>query len=284
MNGRTPQEPDNAARAGAKSRPPAGAKTARVAGEALAAIAAPFGIPVAMAAPGAGEAGGAWQAGAGAGAAGGGGAGAGGNGGAAADASSNVGPAPIAAAPGATDDTRLVWVDMEMTGLRPEIDRIIEVAIVITDSDLNPLAEGPVLVIHQPDAVLDAMDAWNTATHGRSGLTEQVRRSRITEAVAQAQLLDFLRDWVPQGKSPMCGNSICQDRRFMARYMPELEAWFHYRNLDVSTVKELCKRWAPAVARGFDKRSAHTALADILESIEELRYYRDHFIAKPSLA
>jgi oligoribonuclease len=188
------------------------------------------------------------------------------------------------AVPGGTDESRLVWVDMEMTGLRPEIDRIIEIAIVVTDSDLNPLAEGPVLVIHQPDSVLDSMDAWNTATHGRSGLTEQVRRSRITEAVAQVQLLDFLRDWVPQGKSPMCGNSICQDRRFMARYMPELEGWFHYRNLDVSTLKELCKRWAPAVARGFDKRSAHTALADILESIEELRYYRDHFIAKPSLA
>jgi len=190
----------------------------------------------------------------------------------------------LAAVSTGTDETRLVWVDMEMTGLRPEIDRIIEIAVVVTDSDLNPLAEGPVLVIHQPDAVLDAMDAWNTATHGRSGLTEQVRRSRITEAVAQAQVLDFLHDWVPQGKSPMCGNSICQDRRFMARYMPELEAWFHYRNLDVSTLKELCKRWAPAVARGFDKRSAHTALADILESIEELRYYRDHFIAKPSLA
>jgi len=190
----------------------------------------------------------------------------------------------LAAISTGTDETRLVWVDMEMTGLRPEIDRIIEIAVVVTDSDLNPLAEGPVLVIHQPDAVLDAMDAWNTATHGRSGLTEQVRRSRLTEAVAQAQVLDFLHDWVPQGKSPMCGNSICQDRRFMARYMPELEAWFHYRNLDVSTLKELCKRWAPAVARGFDKRSAHTALADILESIEELRYYRDHFIAKPSLA
>jgi oligoribonuclease len=173
---------------------------------------------------------------------------------------------------------------MEMTGLRPEIDRIIEVAVVITDSDLTILAEGPVIVIHQPDNVMAGMDAWNTATHGRSGLTEQVQRSRVTEAVAQAQVLDFLRQWVPAGKSPMCGNSICQDRRFMARYMPELEAWFHYRNLDVSTVKELCKRWSPAVARGFAKRSAHTAMADILESIEELRYYRDHFIATPSLA
>jgi oligoribonuclease len=196
-----------------------------------------------------------------------------------------VGPAGATSAVSAgTDETRLIWVDMEMTGLRPEIDRIIEIAVVVTDSDLNPLAEGPVLVIHQPDRVLDAMDAWNTATHGRSGLTEQVRRSRLTEATAQTQLVNFLRDWVPAGKSPMCGNSICQDRRFMARHMPELEAWFHYRNLDVSTVKELCKRWAPAVARGFDKRSAHTALADILESIEELRYYRDNFIGRPSLA
>ncbi len=183
-----------------------------------------------------------------------------------------------------TDETRLVWVDMEMTGLRPEIDRIIEIAVVITDGELNPVAEGPVLVIHQPDGVMDGMDAWNTSTHGRSGLTDQVRRSRLTEAMAQKQMLDFLRDWVPQGKSPMCGNSICQDRRFMARYMPELEGWFHYRNLDVSTVKELCKRWAPSVARGFAKRSAHTALADILESIEELAYYRAHFIAAPSLA
>jgi oligoribonuclease len=182
------------------------------------------------------------------------------------------------------DETRLVWVDMEMTGLRPEIDRIIEVAVVVTDSDLKLLAEGPVLVIHQPDSVLSGMDAWNTATHGRSGLTEQVRRSHLTEAAAQVQLLEFLRAWVPPGKSPMCGNSICQDRRFMARYMPEFEAWFHYRNLDVSTVKELCKRWAPSVARGFAKRSAHTALADILESIEELAYYRAHFIAAPSLA
>jgi oligoribonuclease len=187
-------------------------------------------------------------------------------------------------APTGTDETRLIWVDMEMTGLRPEIDRIIEIAVVITDSDLAIVAEGPVLVVHQPDDVMAAMDAWNTATHGRSGLTEQVHRSRLTEALAQAQVLEFLREWVPAGKSPMCGNSICQDRRFMARYMPELEAWFHYRNLDVSTVKELCKRWSPAVARGFAKRSAHTALADILESIEELRYYRDHFIATPSLA
>ena len=182
-------------------------------------------------------------------------------------------------APGAPDETRLVWVDMEMTGLRPEIDRIIEVAVVVTDSQLQVLAEGPVLVIHQPERVLAGMDAWNQATHGRTGLTERVRASRITEAMAQQRLLDFLCDWVPAGKSPMCGNSICQDRRFMARYMPELEAWFHYRNVDVSTLKELARRWAPEVVRGFEKRSAHTALADIRESIEELRHYRAHFIA-----
>jgi oligoribonuclease len=179
--------------------------------------------------------------------------------------------------PSAPNETHLIWVDMEMTGLRPEVDRIIEVAVVVTDADLNVLAQGPVLAIHQPDAVLNAMDAWNTATHGRSGLTERVRRSTITEADAQRALVEFLKPWVPAGKSPMCGNSICQDRRFMARTMPELEAYFHYRNLDVSTVKELCKRWRPEVAKAFSKRSAHTALADIEESIDELRHYREHF-------
>jgi oligoribonuclease len=181
--------------------------------------------------------------------------------------------------PAVPNETFLIWVDMEMTGLRPEIDRIIEVALVVTDTDLNILATGPVLAIHQPDSVMAAMDTWNTATHGRSGLTERVRTSTVTEAQAQAMLIDFLRPWVPAGKSPMCGNSICQDRRFMARTMPELEAWFHYRNLDVSTVKELCKRWRPEVARAFAKRSAHTALADIEESIDELRHYRQHFLA-----
>jgi len=179
--------------------------------------------------------------------------------------------------PSAPNETHLIWVDMEMTGLRPEVDRIIEVAVVVTDADLNVLAQGPVLAIHQPDSVLNAMDAWNTATHGRSGLTERVRRSTITEADAQRALIEFLKPWVPAGKSPMCGNSICQDRRFMARTMPELEAYFHYRNLDVSTVKELCKRWRPEVAKAFSKRSAHTALADIEESIDELRHYREHF-------
>ena len=175
-------------------------------------------------------------------------------------------------------EDRLIWVDMEMTGLSPEVDRIIEVAVVITDGELEILAEGPVFAIHQTDAVLDAMDSWNTATHARSGLTQRVRESRVTEATAQRELLAFLAGWVPAATSPMCGNSICQDRRFMARYMPELEAWFHYRNLDVSTIKELCKRWQPAIARSFAKRSAHTALADIIESIEELRHYRAHFL------
>jgi oligoribonuclease len=179
--------------------------------------------------------------------------------------------------PPATNETHLIWVDMEMTGLRPEVDRIIEVAVVVTDRELAILARGPVLAIHQPDAVMAAMDAWNTATHGRSGLTARVRESTITEAQAQAELIAFLREWVPAGKSPMCGNSICQDRRFMARTMPELESYFHYRNLDVSTVKELCKRWRPEVARAFAKRSAHTAMADIEESIDELRHYREHF-------
>jgi oligoribonuclease len=179
--------------------------------------------------------------------------------------------------PAIANETHLIWVDMEMTGLRPEIDRIIEVALVVTDSALNVLATGPVLAIHQPDAVMAAMDTWNTATHGRSGLTARVKASTVTEAQAQRVLIDFLRPWVPPGKSPMCGNSIGQDRRFMARTMPELEAYFHYRNLDVSTIKELCKRWRPEVARSFAKRSAHTALADIEESIDELRHYRQYF-------
>ena len=187
-------------------------------------------------------------------------------------------PETAPAAAGRPDDTRLVWVDMEMTGLRPDIDRIIELAVVVTDADLNVLAESPSWAVHQPDAVLEAMDDWNKGTHGRSGLLERVRASRLTEAQVQAEALGFLAPWVPPGRSPMCGSSICQDRRFMARTMPELEAWFHYRNLDVSTLKELCKRWAPEVARAFVKRSAHTALADVHESIDELRHYRAHFI------
>ncbi|MGV3742637.1 MAG: oligoribonuclease [Burkholderiaceae bacterium] len=183
--------------------------------------------------------------------------------------------APVSARP---NEFNLVWVDMEMTGLNPDTDRIIEVAVIVTDSDLNILGEGPVLAIHQPDEVLDGMDAWNKGTHGRSGLIDRVKASTVTEADAEAQLIDFLKLHVPSGKSPMCGNSICQDRRFMARGMPKLEEFFHYRNLDVSTLKELCRRWKPELINGFKKHQKHTALADILESIEELRYYREHFI------
>src|SRR3569832_214098 len=176
------------------------------------------------------------------------------------------------------NEFNLVWVDMEMTGLDPDKDRIIEIAVIVTDSNLNILGEGPVFAIHQPDEVLDSMDAWNKGTHGRSGLIERVKASTVTEADAEATLIDFLRQHVPNGKSPMCGNSICQDRRFMARGMPKLEAFFHYRNLDVSTLKELCRRWKPGRGGGGGGRRGHTALADITESIEELRYYREHFI------
>ena len=174
-------------------------------------------------------------------------------------------------------DDHLVWVDMEMSGLDPESNRSLEVAVVVTDGQLNVVAQGPVLVIHQTDEHMATMDAWNQGTHGRSGLTEKVKQSTLTEAQGEAQILEFLKTVVPAGKSPMCGNTIHQDRRFMARYMPTLEAYFHYRNLDVSTIKELCRRWRPEVYKGFEKKGAHTALADILESIEELRYYRDHF-------
>jgi oligoribonuclease len=176
------------------------------------------------------------------------------------------------------NEFNLVWLDMEMTGLDPETDRIIEVAVVVTDSELNILGQGPVFAIHQSDAALDGMDAWNKGTHGRSGLIERVKASTVSEADAEEALIAFLKDYVPAGKSPMCGNSICQDRRFMARGMPKLESFFHYRNLDVSTLKELCKRWKPELASGFKKHQKHTALADIIESIEELRYYREHFI------
>lgn len=176
------------------------------------------------------------------------------------------------------NENNLVWLDMEMTGLNPEAERIIEVAVVITDSQLNTVAEGPVLVVHQPDHVLDAMDSWNKSTHGRSGLIEKVKASTLTEAQAEERLLGFVREHVPMGKSPLCGNSIGQDRRFMVRYMPQLEAYFHYRNLDVSTLKELARRWRPEIYRGFEKQSKHEALADIYESIAELKYYREHFI------
>lgn len=178
----------------------------------------------------------------------------------------------------APDESLLVWVDMEMTGLRPDHDRIIEVALVITDESLTVRAQSESFAIRQTDEVLGGMDQWNQSTHKRSGLIDRVRVSPWSEASAEQALLDFLTPWVPSGKSPMCGNSICQDRRFMARYMPRLESFFHYRNLDVSTLKELCRRWRPEVARKFGKRGAHTALADIFESIDELRFYREHFI------
>ncbi len=176
------------------------------------------------------------------------------------------------------DQNHLIWLDMEMTGLNPDTDRIIEVAMIITDSQLNVVAESPVIAVHQPDSVLDAMDDWNKNTHGKSGLIARVKASTVGEAEAEAQLLVFLEQYVPARKSPMCGNTICQDRRFMARWMPKLEEHFHYRNLDVSTLKELCRRWRPEIAKGVVKKGKHEALADILESIEELRYYREHFL------
>ncbi|MFM1885266.1 MAG: hypothetical protein RL026_423 [Pseudomonadota bacterium] len=174
----------------------------------------------------------------------------------------------------------LIWIDLEMTGLSPENDVILEIATVVTDTRLEVLAEGPVIAIHQTQARLDAMDEWNTRQHGQSGLVERVRASRDDPAAAEARTLAFLEAWVPAGASPMCGNSICQDRRFLARYMPALERHFHYRNLDVSTLKELARRWAPQVASGFSKQAAHLALADIHDSIRELRHYRDHLLVE----
>ncbi len=172
------------------------------------------------------------------------------------------------------DQNNLIWIDMEMTGLQPDSDRIIEIAMLVTDSQLAIVATGPVLVVHQPDAVLDAMDSWNQSTHKKSGLIERVRASAMDEAAAERAALAFLGEHVPAGVSPMCGNSICQDRRFLARWMPRLEAHCHYRNLDVSTLKELVRRWKPEAMKGFVKEGKHEALADILESIEELKYYR----------
>lgn len=178
----------------------------------------------------------------------------------------------------AQDQNALVWLDMEMTGLDPDQNKVIELAVVVTNSQLEVIAESAVWVVHQSDETLDGMDDWNQKTHGKSGLIAKVKSSKLTEADVEAQCLEFLKRHVPSGKSPMCGNSICQDRRFMARHMPKLEAWFHYRNLDVSTLKELCKRWTPEIAKGVKKGGKHEALADIYESIEELKYYREHFL------
>ncbi len=176
------------------------------------------------------------------------------------------------------NEFRLVWLDMEMTGLDPERERIIEVAVVVTEPDLTVVAEGPVLVIHQSDSLLDAMDSWNRSTHSKSGLTDKVKASTMTEEQAQDELIAFLSQYVPVGKSPLCGNTVSQDRRFMFKYMPKLEQFFHYRTVDVSTLKELARRWKPELLKGFEKRSKHEALADIYESIDELKYYRDVFI------
>lgn len=178
----------------------------------------------------------------------------------------------------AQDQNNLIWIDMEMSGLQPDTDRILEIALVITNSRLETVAEAPVLVVHQPDSVLDGMDSWNKGTHGKSGLIDKVRASTLNEADVEAQMLAFLQQYVPTRVSPMCGNSICQDRRFLARYMPKLEDWFHYRNLDVSTLKELAKRWKPESVKNFTKNSKHEALSDIYDSIEELKHYQTTFL------
>lgn len=175
-------------------------------------------------------------------------------------------------------DQNLIWIDLEMTGLKPMSDRIIEIAVVVTSPDLSIRVQGPVFAIHQSDETLGKMDAWNRGTHGKSGLIDRVKASTVDEAQASAAVIAFLKTYVGNNKSPMCGNSICQDRRFLAQYMPELEAYFHYRNLDVSTLKELAKRWKPGLAEGFKKAQKHTAMADVLESIDELAYYRQHFL------
>jgi len=179
------------------------------------------------------------------------------------------------------DKQNLIWIDLEMTGLEPATDSIIEIATVVTDKELNVLAEGPVLAVNQAKATMDAMDDWDQKHHGQSGLIGRVLESPFTEKEVEQQTITFLEQWVPKGASPMCGNSICQDRRFLANYMPALEDFFHYRNLDVSTLKELASRWAPALMQGFKKKATHQALEDVIESIEELKYYREHFIHLP---
>ena len=188
--------------------------------------------------------------------------------------------APLPAAPASLgkSDLNLVWLDCEMTGLDPEVDRIIEIAVVVTGPKLDSRTEGPVLVIHQSESLLDRMDAWNKGTHGKSGLTDKVRASTLTEQDAESTLVEFLGKYVPKKSVPLCGNSIGQDRRFLAKYMPKLEAFFHYRNVDVSTLKELSKRWRPDVYKGFKKQQRHIALADVHESIDELEHYRQHFL------
>jgi oligoribonuclease len=184
---------------------------------------------------------------------------------------------PTAATLGKSDQN-MVWLDCEMTGLDPEVERLIEIAVIVTGPSLEPRIEGPVLVIHQSDEQLEKMDAWNKGTHGRSGLIDKVKASTVTEAQAEQQILDFLAKYVPKNSAPMCGNTIGQDRRFLVKYMPKLEAFFHYRNLDVSTLKELSKRWRPDIYSSFRKQQAHTALADVHESIDELEHYREHFL------
>ena len=187
---------------------------------------------------------------------------------------------PTPAALGKSDQN-LIWLDCEMTGLDPEVDRLIEIAVIVTGSTLEPRIEGPVLVIHQSDEQLDKMDAWNKGTHGKSGLTDKVKASSVTEAQAEQQILEFLAKYAPKNSTPMCGNSISQDRRFLVKYMPKLEAFFHYRNLDVSSLKELAKRWHPEVYSSFRKQQKHTALADVHESIDELAHYRERFLKLP---